>query len=137
MAGTDLGTSPWKTVGQDRIDLFAVATDDHQWIHVDPDRAAASVFGGTIAHGFLSLSLVSSFLGDLLKIRNAEMLVNYGLDRVRFPTAVLAGSSVRASGQLVEASQRGSRVQLRLEIAVELAGCDKPACFASFLLLVA
>lgn len=83
--GSELGVTRWRTVDQERIDLFADATDDHQWIHVDKERATTSRFGGTIAHGFLSLSLLSPFLEELLEIRGASMLMNYGLNKVRFP----------------------------------------------------
>lgn len=135
--GTDLGASSWKSVDQSRITLFADATDDHQWIHVDPERAATSPFGGTIAHGFLSLSLLSSFLDELLEVRQAEMLINYGLRDVRFAAPVPAGSMVRATGRIANASMRGSRVQLEVALAVEVSGSEKPACVASFLVLVA
>lgn len=137
VAGTDLGATSWKRVEQSRITLFAEATDDHQWIHVDPERAATSPFGGTIAHGFLSLSLLSAFLGDLLEVREAEMLINYGLRDVRFPAPVPAGSTVRATGRIADVGMRGSRVQLEVALVVEVSGSEKPACVATFLVLVA
>ncbi len=99
--GVDLGTTDWLAITQERVDTFADATGDHQWIHVDPERAKDGPFGGTIAHGYLTLSLVNTFLPDLLEVRNVSMGVNYGTDRTRFPAPVPVGSRIRGRAELV------------------------------------
>jgi acyl dehydratase len=137
VVGSELGTTPWLCIDQLRIDAFAEATEDRQWIHVDPERAASSHFGGSIAHGFLSLSLISRFLEQLLQVRGAAMLVNYGLNKVRFPTPVPAGSRVRGSGRLIEVEQVHGGWQVILDLVVELEGATKPACVAAFVVRVA
>ena len=128
--GSTLGTSDWLTIEQSRIDLFADATDDHQWIHVDAERAKSGPFGATIAHGYLTLSLMSYFLPQLLEVQ-MKMGVNYGCDKVRFPNAVRVGSRVRGHGQLVaaEATKDGG-VQATIRVTVEIEGQDGPACVA-------
>ncbi len=128
--GSTLGTSDWLTIEQSRIDLFADATDDHQWIHVDAERAKSGPFGATIAHGYLTLSLMSYFLPQLLDVQ-MKMGVNYGCDKVRFPNAVRVGSRVRGHGQLVaaEATKDGG-VQATIRVTVEIEGQDRPACVA-------
>ena len=103
--GAELGHTEWMPVDQRRVDNFAEATEDRQWIHVDPESAASSPFGGTIAHGFLSLSLFSHFLGQLVAVEDANMLVNYGMDRVRFPSPVPVGGRIRASGTLSDVQE--------------------------------
>jgi acyl dehydratase len=128
--GADLGTSDWIVIDQDRIDAFAEATGDHQWIHVDRERAATGPFGTTIAHGYLSLSLPAGMLGDLLQVPTALMGVNYGLDRVRFPTPVPSGSRVRIIGRVADATGDDQMVQVGVDLTVELEGADKPACAA-------
>ncbi|MEU3270634.1 MaoC family dehydratase [Saccharomonospora sp. NPDC006951] len=131
MAGTGLGYSGWLTVGQDRIDTFADATGDRQWIHVDEEKAKDGPFGGTIAHGYLTLSLVIPLWTELLDVSDANTKVNYGLDKVRFPSPVRAGSRVRASGKLVTVEQlAGEGVQLTVDITVHIEHEDKPACVA-------
>ena len=137
VVGSELGTTPWLCIDQLRIDAFAEATEDRQWIHVDPERAASSPFGGSIAHGFLSLSLISRVLEQLLQVRGAAMLVNYGLNKVRFPTPVPAGSRVRGSGRLIEVEQVHGGWQVILDLVVELEGATKPACVAAFVVRVA
>jgi acyl dehydratase len=132
-AGADLGAGPWVEMTQERIDLFAEATGDHQWIHVDPARAASGPFGGTIAHGFLSLSLLGAMLGDLIEVPTASMGVNYGLDRVRFTAPVLSGSRVRATAVLGEVGGDERQVQVAVDITVEIEGGTKPACVARML----
>lgn len=127
--GTELGTSGWREIAQARIDAFADATDDHQWIHVDPGRAAKGPFGTTIAHGFLTLSLVPALLGDVLAVE-ARMAVNYGLNRVRFPAPVPAGSQVRATVSLRELSEVEGGVQVVYGVEVERDGGSKPVCVA-------
>ncbi|MCW2845656.1 MAG: MaoC family dehydratase [Nocardioides sp.] len=136
LAGSSLGTTDWLRIGQDRVDAFAEVTEDRQWIHVDPERAAASPFGGPIAHGFLSLSLISHFFDQLVELRGADMLVNYGLNKVRFPTPVLVGSRVRGSGRLAEVRPLGRGYQAVLDLVVELEGSTKPACVAAFVVRV-
>jgi acyl dehydratase len=130
-AGRDLGKSDWLEITQQRIDLFADATGDHQWIHVDPERAKSGPFGATIAHGYLTLALVNLFLPQLLEVRGISMGVNYGTDKVRFPSPVPVGSRVRGSGQLVEALEaKGGAVQAKVRVTVEIDGKDRPGCVA-------
>lgn len=131
--GRELGVGPWITIDQDRIDLFAEATGDRQWIHVDPERAAQGPFGATVAHGYLTLSLLASMLGELLRVPTAAMAVNYGLDRVRFPAPVLCGSRVRARAGIHQTSRVGEAVQVAVDLVVEVEGTDKPACVARML----
>ncbi len=133
LVGEHLGTSRWIDVTQDQVDRFADATGDHQWIHVDPERAAEGPFGGTIAHGFLTLSLIPRVLPEILDVRGFRMVVNYGLDRVRFPAPLPVGSRVRASVVLDELSDVPDGVQLAHTITFEIEGGDKPACVARFL----
>ena len=134
LVGTELGRSRWFDVGQDRIATFADATDDHQWIHVDPDRAAReSPFGTTVAHGFLTLSLLPSMLADVLVMLDAKLVVNYGLNKVRFPAPVPAGSRVRGAIVLAKLEDEGNSSQLTLAVTVEREGGTKPVCVAEFL----
>ncbi|WP_314172667.1 MaoC family dehydratase [Streptomyces winkii] len=129
LSGRDLGSSDWLEITQDRVGTFADATDDHQWIHVDPAAAAAGPFGGTIAHGYLTLSLVIPLFTQLLEISGVSMSVNYGLGKVRFPSPVPVGSRIRLTGKVgsvVEVS--GGGVQMELDFTVENDGSDKPAC---------
>jgi acyl dehydratase len=129
--GAELGTTAWLTIGQDRIDSFAETTEDRQWIHTDLARAAAGPFGTTIAHGYLTLSLVSGFLLDLLVITDAGSALNYGLDRVRFPSPVPSGSDVRGSGKLLDVKALdGGGVQATSRVTVHTAGGAKPAVVA-------
>jgi acyl dehydratase len=125
--GTDLGTTEWQVITQDQIDRFADATGDHQWIHVDVDRAKAGPFGSTIAHGYLTLALCAPFLGALIEVQGISMGVNYGIDKARFISPVPAGKRVRASGQVVGASEVPGGVQAVVRVTVELEGADKPA----------
>ena len=128
LVGQRLGVSRWVTVTQRAIDLFAEATDDHQWIHVDPDRAREGPFGGTIAHGFLTLSLAPALLGEVLEVSAATFVVNYGLNRVRFPAPVPSESAVRMAVDLVSAEEVAGGVQTALGLTFELEGATKPAC---------
>jgi acyl dehydratase len=129
--GRTLGTSEWMTVTQERVNLFADATDDHQWIHVDPERAKSGPFGAAIAHGYLTLSLVSKFLPQIVEVRGIAMGVNYGVDRVRFPSPVKVGARVRGTGELLEAEpQRDGSIQSKVRVTVEIEGGGKPACVA-------
>ena len=129
-AGQKLGPSEWREVDQARIDLFAEATDDHQWIHVDPARAAAGPFGATVAHGFLTLSLLAPFAYELLPLEGG-MVVNYGLERVRFPSPVPSGRRIRAAVEIEELSELGNATQVRVTWTIEVEGADMPACVAT------
>lgn len=134
LVGTELGHSRWFEVDQARIATFADATDDHQWIHIDPERAAReSPFGTTVAHGFLTLSLLPSMLADVLAMVDAKLVVNYGLNKVRFPAPVPAGSRVRAAIVLAALEDEGGSAQLTLDVTVEREGSPKPVCVAEFL----
>jgi len=134
LVGAELGRSRWFEVDQARIDTFADATDDHQWIHVDPERCAReSPFGTTVAHGFLTLSLLPSMLADVLAMVDAKLVVNYGLNKVRFPSPVPAGSRVRAAIVLAALEDEAGAVQLTLDVTVEREGATKPVCVAEFL----
>ena len=127
--GTDLGSTDWMVLAQDRIDRFADATDDHQWIHVDPTRAAQGPFGGCIAHGYLTLGLANKFLPELVAYDRLKMGVNYGCDKVRFPAPVRAGARIRGRGEVVGAEPvKGDGVQVTVRITVEIEGSDKPGC---------
>jgi acyl dehydratase len=134
--GTHLGDSPWVTIEQDRIDTFAAATGDHQWIHVDPVRAATGPFGGTIAHGFLTLSMVPVMLGETFTIEGLQAFMNYGTDRIRFVRPVPAGSRIQASATLasVEDTPLGVRAVVSVEVRLEDGG--KPACVADLITLL-
>lgn len=127
--GTGLGTTDWMVVTQERINRFAEATDDHQWIHVDPARAAQGPFGGCIAHGYLTLGLANKFLPQLVAYDRLKMGVNYGCERVRFPAPVRAGARIRGRGEVVAAEPvKGDGVQVTVRITVEIEGSDKPGC---------
>lgn len=126
--GLELGSTEWLTISQERIDLFAEATGDHQWIHVDPVRAASGPFGACIAHGYLTQSLVNLFLPQLITIDNMAMGVNYGSDRVRFPAPVKVGSRVRGSATIVRAEQLADAVQLVVRVSVDVEGQSRPGC---------
>ena len=131
LAGADLGTTEWVTVEQQRINEFADATGDHQWIHVDVERAATeSPFGGPIAHGYLTLSLVNLFLPDLVTVEEFSMGVNVGLERVRFTSPVPAGSRIRGRGEVVSVTEEKGGVQAVVRVTVEIEGADRPACVA-------
>ncbi|MEU5272279.1 MaoC family dehydratase [Streptomyces hygroscopicus] len=126
----ELGPSDWLEIDQKRVDLFADATGDHQWIHVDAEKAAAGPFGTTIAHGYLTLSLLPSFTPQLLRVENVRMGINYGLNKVRFPSPVPVGSRLRATGRIVEVTEVKDGVQMTLAVTVEREGGDKPVCVA-------
>ncbi len=130
--GEVLGPSDWVTVDQAQIDAFADATGDHQWIHVDPQRAASGPFGTTIAHGFLTLSLMPVLLESLYKVQGVRMGVNYGLNRVRFPAPVLVDSRLRANAEVAEVSDIEGGGQLVLRATIEREGSEKPVCVAEF-----
>ncbi|MDF2989832.1 MAG: acyl dehydratase [Microbacterium sp.] len=130
LTGTDLGWSDWLEVTQDRVDLFADATDDHQWIHTDPERAKDGPFGGAIAHGFLSLSLAVRFWTELLDVTGVTTKVNYGLDKVRFISPVKVGARVRMNAVVAEVTDIPGGYQLAVDQTIEIEGGSKPAVVA-------
>jgi acyl dehydratase len=131
LAGTGLGHTRWLEITQERVNTFADATDDHQWIHVDRERAAAGPFGGPIAHGFLTLSLIIPLFGELLEVKGVSMTINYGLNRVRFPAPVPVGSRIRLTAELGAAEDAGvNAVQAVVDFTIEVEGGSKPACVA-------
>lgn len=128
--GRPMGPTEWVTIEQSRIDAFADATEDRQWIHIDAKRAQGTPFGGTIAHGYLTLSLTSLFLPQLMQVPSAMMAINYGLDRVRFPTPVRAGCRIRARGEIQGVDSVSGGAQVRVRVTVEMEGSERPACVA-------
>jgi acyl dehydratase len=128
--GAELGPTDWLEVTQDRVNLFADATDDHQWIHIDPERAANGPFGGTIAHGLLTLSLLPHFTHELYTVDNVAMAINYGYNKVRFITPVRVGAKIRARAQIAKVDQLDGAVQATVTVTVEIDGSDKPAAVA-------
>ena len=131
--GRRVGPTDWTSIEQSHIDAFAAATGDHQWIHVDVERARRGPFGATIAHGYLTLSLVNKFLPQLIEVRGARMGINYGCDRVRFPAVLRAGSRVRASAEMLAVEELDSGVQAKIRVTLEVEGGDKPVCVADTL----
>ncbi|MFE9025342.1 MaoC family dehydratase [Streptomyces iakyrus] len=127
LAGSDLGTSEWIEVTQERIDTFADATGDHQWIHVDPERAKDGPFGAPIAHGYLTLSLFIPLFTELLDVQGVTTKVNYGLNKVRFPSPVKVGSRIRLTARLADVEEVPGGVQITVEGAIEIEGATKPA----------
>ena len=127
-AGTHLGHSDWLIIDQARIDAFADATGDHQWIHVDPEKAKDGPFGATIAHGYLTMSLSNYFLPQVRDVQGVSMGVNYGVDKVRFPAPVPVGSRIRASVELAEVEEVKGGLQTREVVTIEIEGSDRPAC---------
>ncbi|GAA5056586.1 MaoC family dehydratase [Nocardia callitridis] len=136
LVGVELGPGPWVTVDQARIDQFARATGDHQWIHVDAERAADGPYGRTIAHGYLTLSLISSLAEDLYEFRLGTARLNYGLDKVRFPAPVPVDSRVRLRCTIAEVLPRTDALLVPIDFTVELEGSERPACVARKMSLV-
>ena len=134
--GTHLGHSEWHTVDQDQIDAFAAATGDHQWIHVDPVKAAEGPFGSTVAHGFLTLSLLPILTWQVYKVEGVKMIVNYGADKLRFPSPVPVGSRVRAGVELTAVTSNAAGYQVALTVTIERDGGNKPACVVDLLAVV-
>ena len=134
--GTHLGHSEWHTIDQDQIDAFAAATGDHQWIHVDPTRAAEGPFGATVAHGFLTLSLLPMLTWQVYTVEGVTTVVNYGADKLRFPSPVPVGSRVRAAVELTAVTPNKMGYQVATRVTIELDGSDKPACVADMLAVV-
>jgi acyl dehydratase len=130
LVGQHLGHSDWHQVTQEQVDLFAEATGDHQWIHVDPERAASGPFGGTIAHGYLTLSLAPVLLAQVLRVEGTRMGVNYGCNRVRFVSPVPVGADVRVGATLAAADEVEGGRQLTVDLTIEVRDAPKPACVA-------
>jgi acyl dehydratase len=133
LVGKDLGASEWVTIEQKDIDLFAEATRDHQWIHVDPEAAKDGPFGATIAHGFFTLSLCPWLLAEILEVQGANRVVNYGLNKVRFPAPLLVNSRMRLSVTLNAADPVEGGIQAALGMTFEIEGSDRPACVAEMI----
>jgi acyl dehydratase len=134
--GEDLGTTDWLEVTQERVDAFADATGDHQWIHVDVERAAEGPFGGTIAHGYLTLSLIPQFSPQLFELDTPGAKLNYGVNKVRFPHPVKVGSRIRATAQILDVGDVPAGKQMVTKYVVEIDGEDKPACVAETVVLL-
>jgi acyl dehydratase len=134
--GEQLGPTEWTTITQEQVDLFAEATGDHQWIHVDPERAASGPFGGTIAHGYLTLSLVPSIAAQLFDLATPGAKLNYGVNKVRFPHPVPVGSRIRGTVTIAEVSDVAAGKQLVTRYVIEIEGVDKPGCVAETVVLL-
>jgi acyl dehydratase len=132
----DLGASDWETIDQNQIDQFAEATHDHQWIHVDPDMAAQGPFGTTVAHGYLSLSMLPYLVSQVLSVSDARMGINYGTEKIRFTAPVPVGSQVRLKARLLSSERRGEGVLYRLGVEIEIKDAEKPALVGEVLYLV-
>ena len=135
LVGHDLGTSAWTQISQDQISSFAHATGDHQWIHTDPERAATGPYGTTIAHGYLTLSLLPRLLRDVMTVADAAVGINYGIDRIRFTDIVPAGARIRLRARLASSQPKPNGRLIGLDVAVEREGAKKPAMVGSLLLL--
>ena len=133
LVGEELGTSDWLEITQDRVNTFADATGDHQWIHVDPERAKDGPFGGTIAHGYLTMSLGPVLLPQVVTVTGFSMALNYGLDKLRFPSPVPVGSKLRLSAKLLAVDDVTGGVQTTYELTFQVDGSEKPACVAQAL----
>ncbi|MGO8870253.1 MAG: MaoC family dehydratase [Acidimicrobiales bacterium] len=130
LVGQHLGWSEWHRIDQERVNLFAEATGDHQWIHVDPERAASGPFGTAIAHGYLTLSLAPVLLGEVLTVEGTSMGVNYGCNKVRFPAPVPVGSNLRLGASVAAVENVADGVQVALDLTMETEGSTKPSCVA-------
>jgi acyl dehydratase len=128
--GEDLGHSDWVTVGQDKVQWFADATGDHHWIHLDEERATAAGYGGTLVHGFLTLALIADFMQQISRVDGVELVLNYGLDRVRFPAPVPSGSRIRAQASLLRVEPVAAGAKVTVRYTMEAEGIAKPACLA-------
>ena len=132
----DLGTSDWVTIDQDQVNQFAEATHDRQWIHVDPEAASKGPFGGTVAHGYLTLALLPHLVSQVLSVTDARMGVNYGTERIRFTAPVPVGSRVRLKASLLGAERRGEGILYRVAVEIEIEGAEKPALVGEVVYLV-
>jgi acyl dehydratase len=134
LVGQHVGYTSWREMEQERVNLFADATDDHQYIHVDVERAKESPFGGTIAHGYLTLSLLAPIIGELVEVTDATTGINYGLDRVRFPAPLPVGAQWRGGVELLEVTEIGGGVQIKVRATIEVKGSEKPSLVAEALI---
>ena len=134
LVGQHVGYTSWREMEQERVNLFADATDDHQYIHVDVERAKESPFGGTIAHGYLTLSLLAPIIGELVQVTDATTGINYGLDRVRFPAPLPVGAQWRGGVELLEVGEIGGGVQIKVRATIEVKGSEKPTLVAEALI---
>ena len=132
--GTHLGYTDWHEMTQERVNLFADATDDHQFIHVDPERAKETPFGGTIAHGYLTLSLMVPVMGELMNVSDAKMGINYGLDKVRFPAPLPVGAQWRGGVEVIDVTEVPGGLQVKVRGTIEVKGAEKPSCVAECLM---
>jgi acyl dehydratase len=132
-AGTQLGHTQWHEMTQERVNQFADATDDHQFIHVDVERAKQTPFGGTVAHGYLTLSLMAPVMTELMKVSDAKMGLNYGLDKVRFPAPLPVGAQWRGTGEIVDVTEVPGGLQVKVRGTIEVKDAEKPACVAECL----
>lgn len=137
IVGEEIGSSEWHTISQEQINLFADATGDHQWIHVDPQKAASGPFGTTIAHGYLTLSLLPRLAQDIYRVEGLAMGVNYGANKIRFPSPVPVGSRLRATATLTSVSDIPIGTQATITFVIEREGGDKPACIAEVIYVMA
>ncbi|CAN5408627.1 MaoC family dehydratase [soil metagenome] len=135
--GEELGTSEWLTVDQDRINMFAEATGDHQWIHVDPERAKTGPFGTTVAHGYLTFSLLAPFADEIFQVEGLKFGLNYGANKLRFPSPVPVDSRLRATATLIEANDIAIGTQILIKMVIEREGGDKPVCIAEVVYVMA
>lgn len=133
LSGKDLGTTDYRQITQEQINLFAEATDDHQWIHTDPERAKEGPFGAPIAHGFLTLSLIIPLWGELFDVEGVTTKVNYGLDKVRFTSPVTVGSKIRMQATIAEVTEVKGGAQIKVNATIEIEGQERPAVVAEFL----
>jgi acyl dehydratase len=131
--GSHLGYTDWQEMTQERVNQFADATDDHQFIHVDVERAKQTPFGGTIAHGYLTLSLMAPVMGQLMRVSDAKMGINYGLDKVRFPAPLPVGAQWRGGAEIVEVTEIAGGLQVKVRGTIEVKDAEKPACVAECL----
>ncbi|MYR07043.1 dehydratase [Gordonia sp. SID5947] len=128
--GEDLGSGEWMEITQDRVDAFAEATGDHQWIHVDPERAKDGPFGATIAHGYLTLSLLPVLAGGIFTVEGPKLVINYGANKVRFPNPVKVGSRIRSNAVITSVDETPAGVNMVVKNTIEIEGVEKPACVA-------
>ena len=134
LSGQPLGHTEWRAMTQDRVDAFADVTEDHNYIHVDPERAKDSPFGGTIAHGYLTVSLLAPITQSLLEVSDAKTSINYGMDKLRFPGPLPVGAEFRGTGEVTEVSEIKGGTQVKVLLAVEVKGSERPALIADCLL---
>lgn len=136
LVGQELGVTPWREMPQEQVNLFADATEDHQWIHTDIERAREGAFGGTIVHGYLMLSLLPQFASEIFEVAGVTTAINYGLNKVRFLQPVLTGSRIRCRAALVEVEDRSGASRITVSYTIEIEGAERPACVAETISLL-